>query len=145
MPKPNKQSAIPDNYPVCLHHDCPVASACLHQMAYATMLERDTYLRLINPTRCGNDASCTFYRDSKPVMYARGFAHFQKHMYPDQYRRFMAMCISHWSRNPYFERRRGDRLLPPAEQEFLLNALKEVGVTEDMAFGSYEEHINWCD
>lgn len=80
-----------------------------------------------------------------PVSYARGFTKFQKQMFPDQYRRFMTICINHWSRNPYFERRRGARPLPPDEQDFILNALKQVGVTGEMEFDSYEENTNWYD
>lgn len=79
------------------------------------------------------------------MLYARGFTNFQQRMFPDQYTRFMAICISEWSRNPYFERRRGARLLPPSEQQFILKALKAVGVTEEMQFDSYEEAVNWYD
>lgn len=101
--------------------------------------------KMINPSRCSKNESCIYYRYNKPVTYARGFTNFQKRMFPDQYSRFMSICINHWSRNTYFERRRGDRSLPPNEQAFILNALKKVGVTEDMKFDSYEENISWYD
>ena len=127
------------------HSSCPMAATCLHQIAYFTLMEHEEYLQLINPSRCSKNESCIYYRDSKPVTYARGFTNFQKRMFPDQYSRFMSICINHWSRNPYFERRRGERSLPPDEQVFILNALKTVGVTEDMKFDSYEENINWYD
>lgn len=144
MPK-KEYTSLPSDYPVCEHSSCPMAATCLHQMAYSTLMEQEKYLRLINPTKCSKDKSCSFYRDSKPVTYARGFTQFQKRMFPDQYNRFMSICIHHWSRNPYFERRRGDRSLPPDEQTFILNALKTVGVTEEMKFDNYEENINWYD
>mgnify|MGYP003203965636 FL=1 len=66
-------------------------------------------------------------------------------MFPDQYANFMAICISEWGRNPYFERRRGARLLPQNEQKFIMKALKMAGVTEEMQFDSYEHAINWYD
>lgn len=145
MPK-KEYTSLPKDYPVCEHSGCPMAATCLHQTAYSTLMEQnEEYLHLINPTRCSKDEACTYYRDSKPEIYARGFTHFQERMFPDQYSRFMSICINHWSRNPYFERRRGDRFLPPSEQAFILNALKTVGVTEDMKFDSYEENINWYD
>ena len=122
-----------------------MSATCLHQTAYSTLMEHEEYLQLINPTRCSQNESCVYYRDSKPVTYARGFTNFQKRMFPGQYSRFMSICINHWSRNPYFERRRGDRSLPPDEQAFILNALKKAGVTEDMKFDSYEENINRYD
>ena len=138
-------TTLPDNYPVCQLTECPMADTCLHQMAYATMLERDDFINLVNPARCSTDGACRFYRDSKPVIYARGFTNFQKRMFPDQYSRFMAICIGHWSRNPYFERRRGEHALPPNEQEFILKTLKKVGVTDEMKFDNYEENTNWYD
>lgn len=144
MPK-KEYTSLPKDYPVCEHSSCPMAATCLHQTAYSTLMEHEEYLQLINPSRCSKNESCIYYRDSKPVTYARGFTNFQKRMFPDQYSRFMLICIKHWSRNPYFERRRGERSLPPDEQVFILNALKTVGVTEDMKFDSYEENINWYD
>lgn len=57
----------------------------------------------------------------------------------------MHKLIGKFSRNGYFERRRGESALSPKEQETVLAALKEVGVTEEMKFDSYESHINWYD
>lgn len=144
MPR-KEYTSLPTNYPVCEHSDCPMAASCLHQMAYTEMLKTDEYLRLINPARCTQDAACAYYRSNSPVVYARGFTNFQRRMFPDQYARFMAICISEWGRNPYFERRRGARLIPPCEQQFILKALKAVGMTEEMKFDAYEEAINWYD
>ena len=140
-----KYTSPPTGYPVCEHSSCTMAATCLHQMAYSILMEKEKYLRLINPTRCSKDESCSYYRDSKPMTYARGFSNFQKQMFPDQYKRFMAICLNYWSRTPYFERRRGDYALSPKEQDFILNALKEVGVTTELKFDSYEEDINWYD
>lgn len=136
---------LPDSYPVCEHVDCPLASTCLHQIAYPTLMVQEEYLQLINPNRCSKSEACTYYRNNQPVRYARGFTNFQKRMFPNQYRQFMSICINHWSRNPYFERQRGTRALPPSEQAFILKTLEKVGVTEEMQFDSYEENINWYD
>ena len=144
MPK-KENTSLPTNYPVCEHSSCPMAATCLHWIAYAEKQKTDEYLHIINPTRCSKDEACTYYRDCKPVTYAHGFTNFQRRMFPGQYARFMAICISEWSRNTYFERRRGARLIPPSEQQFILKALKTAGVTEEMQFDSYEEAINWYD
>ena len=151
MPK-KTYTSLPLGYAVCEHAECPLADTCLHQLAYGELIKTETYLLLINPSRVAVDTDgkaqgegCEFYRNNTLVTYARGFTNFQKRMYPDQYRKFMAICIGHWSRNPYFERRRGDRPLPPSEQAFILDALKRAGVTEEMKFDSYEKNINWYD
>ena len=144
MPR-KEYTSLPTNYPVCEHNDCPMATNCLHQIAHAIMLKNEEYLRLINPTRCTKDTSCAYYRSNSPMLYARGFTNFQRRMFPDQYRRFMEICVGEWGRNPYFERRRGARLIPISEQEFILEVLKIVGVTEEIQFDSYEQAINWYD
>ena len=54
-------------------------------------------------------------------------------------------CLSHFGRNPYFERRRGEFPLSPKEQRIVLNALRRVGVTEELRFDHYEESVNWYD
>lgn len=142
MPK-KEYTSLPKDYPVCEHSSCPLAATCLHQTAYSTLMEHSEYLRLINPSRCSKNESCIYYRDSKPVTYARGFTNFQKRMYPQQYDQFMTTLILHFGRNQYFKRRRGDILLPPEEQEVIRLILEKVGADSKMDFDKYEEHINW--
>lgn len=142
MPK-KEYTSLPKDYPVCEHSSCPMAATCLHQTAYSTLMEHSEYLRLINPSRCSKNESCIYYRDSKPVTYARGFTNFQKRMYPQQYDKFMTTLILHFGRNQYFKRRRGDILIPPEEQEVIRLMLEKVGADSKMDFDKYEEHINW--
>ncbi|MDY5656083.1 MAG: DUF6078 family protein [Prevotella sp.] len=52
---------------------------------------------------------------------------------------------SKFGRNAYYERRRGDTALTPKEQRIVLDALKKVGVKEEVTFESYEENTNWYD
>ena len=136
---------LPRNYSVCEHRECPLAESCLHGIAYGELSKSEEYLRLINPTKCSQSADCPYYRANNPVTYARGFTNFQKKMFPAQYKKFMSICLSKFSRNRYFERRRGDYPMPPQEQEFILQALKDCGVTEEMKFDKYEQILTWHD
>lgn len=142
MPK-KEYTSLPKDYPVCEHSSCPMAATCLHQIAYFTLMEHEEYLQLINPSRCCKNEACTYYRDKKLVIFARGFTNFQKRMYPQQYDQFMTTLILHFGRNQYFKRRRGDILLPPEEQEVIRLMLEKVGADSKMDFDKYEEHINW--
>ena len=121
-----------------------MAATCLHHIAYTMMLEQnEEYLRLINPTRCSKDKTCTYYHDKKPVIFARGFTNFQKHMFPQQYDQFMTTLCFHFGRNQYFKRRRGDILISPEGQEEIRHMLEKVGADSKMEFDNNEEHINW--
>lgn len=97
------------------------------------------------PPLCTRDEACPYFRDSAPVTYARGFTGMQSRMFPAQYQQFMSILMSHFGRNPYFERRRGEFPLSPKEQRIVLNALRRVGVTEELRFDHYEESVNWYD
>lgn len=142
MTKNNKQTT-PHDYPVCELQDCPMATTCLRQFAYTTLIENEEYLRLINPTKCSKDEACKYYRDKKPVVFARGFTNFQKQMFPQQYDKFMTTLVSHFGRNQYYKRRRGAILIPPEEQKVIRRVLEKVGADQKMDFDNYEEQINW--
>lgn len=133
---------LPTNYSVCEHSDCLFAATCLHQIAYVRLIETEPVLHLINPLQCTRNSNCKYYRDNTHVKYARGFTGFQKKMFPGQYDKFMSRLISQFGRNPYFERRKGDYPLPPHEQEIVLQALREAGITEELKFDNYEQLIN---
>lgn len=144
MPKKD-YTTIPAQFAVCLHGDCPMATTCLHQVAYEEMVMKNEYLYFINPTRCVKDQTCKHYRSSQPEIFARGFTNFQKKMYPGQYETFKHLLIGYFSRNCFYERRRGDYAISPKEQQIILKALFQAGVTEELKFDSYEERINWYD
>jgi hypothetical protein len=138
-------TSLPSDYSVCEHSDCPQARTCLHQLAYAELMETEELLRLINPGRCTKNALCPYYRSNAPVLYARGFTNFQARMYPAQFQKFKAIVMGRFGRNPYYERRRGEVPLSPAEQAFVLGALRQAGITEEFTFDRYEEMISWYD
>ena len=140
----NNYTSMPADYPVCMHNTCQLAATCLRQIAYAEKLDSEQYLNLINPRLCTQDSSCPYFRDSQPIVFARGFKGMQAKMYPNQYQQFMNKLIMEWTRNSYFASRRGDRLLSPCEQELVRSVLREVGVQEDLAFDAYESHVDYA-
>lgn len=135
--------SIPTDYPLCLHTDCPKADTCLHQLAFHRHVELGIYLKLINPLQCTKQDNCPHYANNKPIIFAKGFTNFQKRMFPEQYDKFMTRLILHFGRNAYYQRRRGDILLPPNEQEIIMAALKKSGTILQMEFDEYIEAINW--
>lgn len=139
------QFHIPYSYCVCQHGDCPKAATCLRQLAYAPEMEDKSsiFVHLLKPALGTKDENCPYYRDSTPAKFAKGFKNMQKQMLPGQYDRFSMRLIGHFGRNPYYVRRRGERLLPPEEQAIILQVLKEVGVTQDLDFDTYADSLLW--
>lgn len=134
---------VPENYVLCLREDCPCASTCLRHLACKPMMECSIYLRVLNPDCCVPGTSCPYYRDSTPVVYARGFKGMQSQMLPAQYQKFRALLLNYFSMNVFYERRRGDFALSPEEQKMVLQALHQAGVMEDLSFDRYEECFRW--
>lgn len=134
---------VPKNYALCLRDDCACAKTCLHRLAYESQRTKSSHLWVINPGCCVPNTSCPYYRDSAPVIFARGFQGMQERMLPAQYRKFRELLLNHFSMNVFYERRRGDFALTPEEQELVLQTLRQVGVTEDLPFDRYEESIRW--
>lgn len=136
---------IPSRYKVCLHAGCPRAVSCLRQSAYRLLMEKEKVLYLLNPLYCTQDEACPYYRNEEPELYALGFKGMKEKMYPVQYQQFMSILTAQFGRNPYFDRRNGKKPLPLKEQRLVLQALKRVGVEEDLKFDRYEERMNWTD
>lgn len=134
---------VPENYALCLREDCPCASTCLRHLACKPMMERSTYLRVLNPDRCLPGASCPYYRDSAPVVYARGFKGMQERMLPAQYQKFRELLSGQSNLNKFYLWRRGEFALSPEEQNLVLWALRQAGVTDELPFDRYEESICW--
>lgn len=141
----NKKIEIPYAFALCGDTECACAGTCLRHIAYLQQVETAKVMTMVNPRFCAKDNTCTFYRDATPVVYARGFTQMQKRMLPEQYDKFLWKLIAHFGRNPYFERRNGKRLLPPGEQELIAEVARQVGMTEEFKFDTYEYRYNWKD
>ena len=135
---------VPYGYTHCLRGDCPMAEHCLHQIAMQALPEDETSVLILNPHLVEPSENCRFYRSDEPQVYGRGFTNMQKQMLPGQYDTFRYQLIGKFGRNPYFERRKGDRLCTPSEIKVVKAALKEIGL-EHLEFDAYEKHLNWTD
>lgn len=140
---PIEKQQIPYGYARCLDGACPLAGTCLRAIAWKMSDSSDEFVTIVNPALVTASAGCPYYRSSAPERYARGFTRMQKRMYPDQYAAFMRECIRRFGRNEYFKRRRGETPMPLAEQSFVRDVLRRVGVPADLEFDAYEERVNW--
>lgn len=138
-------SDVPGNFTLCLNSDCPLADQCLHQVVRRMVASAELVLHVYNPEVVTGGETCKYFRALKLDRYAKGFTRFQEEMKPRQYAMFSGSLMAHFGRNPYYERRRGERLLSPAEQQMALRALRKAGIEGDLEFDAYEYRINWTD
>lgn len=135
---------VPGCYLHCIKADCKMANHCLRQLAMQAADDSVRSFAIINPKLIEQQTECEFYRDDKPQVYGKGFLNMQKRMLPDEYSMFMYRLQGKFGRNPYFERRRGERLCSPSEIKEVEAALKAVGHPE-LKFDAYVEKLNWDD
>ena len=140
-----KYSDVPYDFEACIFADCPLATNCLRQLAFGLLAENQKSVRIVSPKLCSKDDGCAYFRDSQPVVYARGFVNLQQAMLPKQYKTFMRVLEGKFGRNNYFALRRGEKPLSPKDQAVVREVLRKVGGNDELEFDGYEEAVNWND
>ena len=135
---------VPHNFALCLHAECPMADTCLHRMVWSAVPDSEEHLTVLNPSCTVPGAECRYYRSAQKEVYARGFRGMQARMVPGQYIAFSQRLISHFSRNSYYERRRGERLCSPKDMAYIREVLADLGLAH-LEFDAYEERCNFID
>ena len=83
------------------------------------------------------------YRSNTKVRYAKGFIGILDCIPHKQMQTVVAHLMGYLSRRTYYRTRKGERLLSPAEQQHILNILKNCGVTYPEKFDAYIEDYDW--
>lgn len=144
MPKKDNRT-MPASYAACVLADCPQGQQCLRRKVYANFTPQADHFNVVNPERCTRSAECPYFCDAAPVRYARGFKGMRGKMLPGQYDVFRSMLIATFSRNPFYERQRGDYGMSPREQAVVREILQKAGANADLEFDAYEEQYDWDD
>lgn len=136
-------TAVPSSYLHCMSSHCSQASTCLRAIAWSLLPQTQVRVGILNPAVITETAGCPYYRDATPARYALGFKGMQAKMVPAQYDRFMMFLQGKFGRNPYFERRKGERAMPPKEQDIVRQALAYAGMPADLEFDHYKMDYLW--
>lgn len=135
---------IPFQYGLCLRADCKQASHCLRYLAFEAQPEYVTFVRVLVPRKCASaDGRCAYYRSSVPVSHARGFTRVLKDFPMKVLDAFRSRMITAYPRVKYFRMRRGDLLLTPSEQDYIVRTARKQGFTGEFTFDSYEDNYLW--
>lgn len=138
------EDRIPKSFALCIHEQCPLAERCLRRIAWSAVVDGEEQFSIISPSYAVSGEECSYFRPAERVVYARGFRGMQARMLPGQYAAFSQRLISHFSRNSYYERRRGERLCSPKDMAYIREVLDELGLVH-LEFDAYEEHCNFTD
>lgn len=144
---------IPPGYAHCItgKDSCPKASGCLRAIAAKLLTEskepQPPTLNVVNEIyikQLDDQASCTLYRSSEPLRYAKGMTHLFDELPLKQASNVRQKVIGCFSCERYFyHSRRGDRLISPEEQQKIANVFRATGLGITPKFDGYEYAIAW--
>lgn len=137
-------SEIPHNYSVCVNRQCPRADHCLRQLAEQSLPDKIEFWSYARPKQvAGPEYDCPFYRNSRKVRYAKGMIALLENLPHKQMIEITRSLIAYFNRRTYYRIRKGERILSPAEQDKVLEILRQHGVENPNKFDFYFEDYAW--
>ena len=144
---------IPQGYAYCFagKDSCPKASSCLRAIAAKLLAEsKDLQPKTLNVVhslyieQLSDQASCSLYRSSEPLRYAKGMTHLFDELPLKQASSIRNKVIGCFSCERYFyHSRKGNRPISPEEQQKIARVFQAAGIGIAPKFDSYEYAIAW--
>lgn len=142
---------IPKDYIFCpaTNDTCPRAATCLRALALRALAGGNPkewlVMRTLNPGYAQHPLKdCEYYRDSTPVRYAVGMMHMFDNIPLKQARELRRKVMGCFSCESYFyQSRKGERNITPAEQKSIENAFRAVGLSEAPQYDGSSDGYLW--
>lgn len=129
---------VPAGYQLCFNHQCPMREKCLRWKAAQKVSAERKWGPAVYPTALEADGTCTFYHLAEPVRMAYGFS---KLFYNVLGRHTVGLRIGLMQylggKTPYYRCNRGERLLTPEQQSWIIDYFCRAGYTKDLEFDGY--------
>ena len=135
---------MPKTYRLCVKTDCPRAAECLRNIALAMVSPDELSIQVINPVYLSTiEGDCPMFRSAEKVRYARGFVRMLSGLTVAQANVLRQTLEHDFGHTRYFRLRAGERLIDPATQEHIRQAMVQIGVTNLPDFDAYVEDYDW--
>ena len=135
---------MPKTYRLCVKTDCPRAAECLRSIALTMVSPDEQSIQFINPIYLSTiEGDCPVFRSAEKVRYARGFVKMLSGLTVAQANALRQTLEHDFGHARYFRLRAGDRLIDPATQEHIRQAMARIGVTNLPDFDAYVEEYEW--
>ena len=142
--EPFDYSEVPFHFGMCAESQCTRSETCLRQIALRHTPANVPFILTLNPTWIkGRKGECKYYRSNEKVRYAKGFICTVKALTLQVEETFRTQLILYFGRKNYYLKRKGEVLLSPEEQTYIISLAKKLGVKQDEYFDAYAERYNW--
>lgn len=137
-------SQVPYGFGLCAAADCPRAATCLRRIALEHAPAEVAFVPMLNPRMlAAMKGECQYYRPDRQVRYARGFIRMLQLLTVRMADAFRCKLIARFGRKNYYLARKGDYLLKPADQEYIIRLAREAGLELEEYFDSYVYGYEW--
>lgn len=135
---------MPKTYRLCIKTDCPRAAECLRSIALTMVSPDEQCIQVINPAYLSTiEGDCPVFHSAEKVRYARGFVKMLSGLTVSQANLLRQTLERDFGHARYFRLRAGERLIDPATQEHIRQAMVRIGITDLPDFDAYVEEYDW--
>ena len=135
---------MPKTYRLCIKTDCPRAAECLRSIALTMVSPDEQSIQVINPAYLSTiEGDCPVFHSAEKVRYARGFVKMLSGLTVTQANLLRQTLERDFGHARYFRLRSGERLIDPATQEHIRQAMVRIGITDLPDFDAYVEEYDW--
>lgn len=135
---------LPAEYLMCIQKECPLCSRCLRYYAATRQSNNLHVLTVVNPSYHGvATEDCPWFRPNEIVTMKRGMIDFFHEMPGRMERSIRDQLIQLFGRTPYFNMRRGDRLITPSEQQQIARTCRQNGWQGELNYDGEVEDVEW--
>lgn len=126
-----------------MNNECTRKSECIRYEMYENSSAENREILVVNPKCVSDTATCPYFAKLGIARVAYGFSSTLDSLPRKTAKKIAETLISHFGRNPYYERRKGERPISPDEQQYILSVLTEQGITLPSFFERYDEQEEW--
>ena len=139
-----ENSQAPYNFGVCASADCTKRFTCLRYIALRNASPQYPFLPTLSPRKLESmKGKCEYYRPNTPVRYARGFTRVAELLTVRVAGTFRLRLISYFGRKNYYLARKGEYLIDPTAQQYIVSQAEALGLRLDDYFDEYVERYDW--
>lgn len=129
---------VPAGYQICFNAECPMREACLRWKAGQKVTAEKKWGPAIYPTALEADGTCQYFHKMEPKRMAWGFDQlFYNVLARDDKSLRTDLKKYLGGKTPYYRYHRGDKLLTPEQQAWIIRRFESAGYTKDLEFDGY--------
>lgn len=132
-------SLLPPSWLFCFLSECPRAEECVHFLSGTVVPDDKKRGFAVFPTAL-KDGDCPYFKPIKKVMGAWGFNTLFDNVKAKHAPELRASIKKHLGSNwAYYRYNRGEALLSPEQQEWIIKLFGSYGYTDNLQFDGYKE------